>query len=106
MRTVNPKAGRSFRRPRRMTVAGVIAGSALERFEIGNDVGDLTGVEAEFAHGRTPGYASFGKRFLETFDRIALVHRPERRRDFEWALGHLVDRVTARAVGPHDREPS
>src|SRR5438067_54595 len=75
---------------------------AFERFEVGDDVADLTGVEAKFRHGRVTGHDAFGQRFLQIVDRIALVQRAERRRDREGTVTDLSDRMTARAIGAND----
>jgi len=44
---------------------GVTCVSALERLEIGDDVGDLTRIELEFRHRRVTGDDSFRQRLLE-----------------------------------------
>ncbi len=65
--------------------------SALQRLQIRDHVGDLARIELEFRHRRMTSDDAFGERFLETFDRIALVQSAERLRRRERARAHLVD---------------
>src|SRR5215469_13606662 len=76
--------------------------SALERFQVGDDVADLTGVEAKFGHGRMAGDDSLGQWFFQIFNRIALVQRAKRRRDRQWTVADFTDRMAARAIGMND----
>lgn len=76
----------------------------LERFQISDDVADLAGVEAKFRHRRMTGHDTFGERFLEIFDGITRVQRAKRRRDRQWTVAHLPDRVAARAIGANDHQ--
>jgi hypothetical protein len=45
----------------------------LERFEISDDVGDLTRIEAECGHGRMSGDNAFRQRLFEVFNRKCRV---------------------------------
>ena len=47
---------------------------------------------------------AFSQGLLQVFDRIALMQRPEGRRDRKRARAHLVDRVALRAI--EAREPT
>src|SRR5215472_13032076 len=76
--------------------------SALERFQVGDDVADLTGVEAKLWHGRVTCDNSLGQRFLQIFDRIMLVQRAKGRRDMQWTVPDFADRVAARAIGTNN----
>jgi hypothetical protein len=45
--------------------------SALERFQIGDDLADLIEIEVEFRHGGIAGDDPLAERFFERLDRIA-----------------------------------
>ena len=53
----------------------------LQRFQVGDYVSDLPGIEPELGHRRMPGDDAFGKRFLQALDGIAAMQGAERRRD-------------------------
>ena len=78
----------------------------FQRLQVRDHVADLPGIELKFRHRRMAGDDTFGKRFLERFDRIALMQRAEGRRDFERARSDAIYRVASRAVGAHeDKSP-
>ena len=51
----------------------------LQRFQIGDDVANLIGIEAEFGHGRVTRDDALRERLLEILHRIAGMQRAERR---------------------------
>jgi hypothetical protein len=63
---------------------------------------DLIWLEPEFRHGRVSGDDTLTKRFFQTHERIALMERAERRRDFQLAFADFVDRVAMGTVGSGD----
>ncbi len=53
----------------------------FQRFQVGDYVSDLPGIEPELGHRRMPGDDSLGERLLEILDRIMQMQRAKRRRD-------------------------
>src|SRR5579864_9546054 len=76
----------------------------FQRFQIRDDVADLTGSEAEFRHVRVAGDDAFGERLLQRLDRITLMQRTERRGGRQRALADALDCVAACAIGLYDGE--
>ena len=64
---------------------GQLVSSLFEGLQIRQQVTNLVRIELELRHGRMAGLNAFGERFGQCFYRIALVQRPERRRDLERA---------------------
>jgi hypothetical protein len=55
----------------------------LERFQISDDVGDLTRIEAECGHGRMSGDNAFRQRLFEVLNRIPQMQGAKRRCGFQ-----------------------
>src|ERR1700757_4730901 len=82
------------------SVAGYLAGSRgwqwphlilLERLQVGQQVMDLIRIELEHRHCGMSCFDPLGQRFAKRIDWVAIMKRPERRRDFQRTF-HLFDR--------------
>ena len=66
--------------------------------KVGDQIIDLSGVEAELGHRGMPRHDPFGQRLGEALDRIALVKCSERRRNPKRAFTNRPDRVALGAI--------
>lgn len=79
---------------------------SFERFQIGNDVRHLAGVELEFRHARVASNDPFSQRFLQTLDRVSFMQGAKRRRYGQRAIADAHDRMALRAMNAYEDQSS
>jgi hypothetical protein len=87
-------------------LTAIIPASAFERLQVGDDVGNLIGLEPELRHRGMAGDNPLGQGSLQVFNRIFEMQRAKRRRNRQGAVTDPVDGVALRAMNAHECQTS